>query len=136
MGILDKHNPEWEMWKDVLQYRKNYLWQKANEDSLYEKYKKCECFMLLESLIKSINKHCKRRIEYSFGIDEPLMWQDIFKFRKKYYIPPVKNDEWQKMLEEMYEIAGKYQNQPFFNLCKEVLLDVVDEAERSVRQGE
>lgn len=61
------------------------------------------------------------------------MWQDIFKFRKKYYIPPKQSNEWQLMLEEMYSIAEKYKTQPFYKICSEILLDIVDEMERSAR---
>lgn len=64
------------------------------------------------------------------GTEEWEMWQDIFQFRKKYYDPPKGNDEWNRFMEDFWKVQNKYGTE----LCRQILLAIMDETEEASRR--
>lgn len=58
------------------------------------------------------------------------VWQETWRFHKKFYDNDGSDQTWEQIVNESSEIARKYEGKPQYNFAKDLILAVISEIER------
>lgn len=62
------------------------------------------------------------------------VWQEIWRFHKKFHNNDGLDRTWEQIINESSEIARKYEGKPQYNFAKDLILSVLSEIEKKDKE--